>query len=384
MVFSGLLAAGAAGAQGALAAEVQGRPAPAPPSRGGRFRRDRIDVHHHIVPPAFLAAMERHGVKEVAGAPLPHWTPEKSLDVMNLYGVQTALVSLSAPGVYFGDLPEAKSLSRACNEFAAEMSAAHPGRFGSFAVLPMPFTEAACAEAIHALDVLHADGVVLLGSTEGVFLGDPRFDELMAELNRRKAKVFVHPNLHPTSSQLDLQIPGYLVEFVCDTTRAATNLIFQGVLHRYPSITWILAHAGGFLPYIAWRLSLANDQPALASKAGEGVMGAIRKFYFDTALSPSPYAMAGLKELVGPSRILFGSDFPFAPAPAVGMEVKSLDGLRVLDGPAKSEINRTNALGLFPRLAAFSGAAHVSGAGRKLKRAVTKPIVNLADTLRKR
>lgn len=343
----------------------------------------RIDVHHHVIPPIVAKAMSRHGVAKVGGASLPRWSPRASLRTMDVYGVQTAITSLSAPGVYFGDLAEACDLARASNEFSAGLAADHPGRFGWFAVLPMPFTDQACAEAAHALDVLKADGVVLLGSTEGVFLGDRRLDALMAELDRRQAVVFVHPNLHKTSTELDLATPGYLVEFLCDTTRAATNLILTGCLERYPRIRWILAHAGGFLPYIAWRLSLANDQPKLAKAAPKGVLHHIRSFYFDTALSPSPSVMAALRELVDPSHILFGSDYPFAPARAVGMEIKALENMSIFDFSIRSGINRDHALALFPRLAALPPAAP-EGLSVKLERAVTKPIDDLADRIRSR
>ncbi|MGW8142684.1 amidohydrolase family protein [Sphingomonas zeae] len=346
--------------------------------------RNRIDVHHHLVPPQFAASAERHGLKKVAGAPLPHWTPQRSVDVMDRYGIQTALLSLSAPGVYFGDRDEARDLARACNEFAAETRANHPGRFGSFAVLPMPFTEDACEEAVYALDVLGADGVVLLGSTDGHFLGDNRFDELMAELDRREAIVFVHPNIHPTSEQLPLDIPDFLIEFLCDTTRAATNLILNGTVERYPGIRFILAHAGGFLPYVAWRLSLANELPATIRHAPKGVLHYVRRFYFDTALSPSPFAMAALKELVDPSHILFGSDFPFAPEAAVGMEIKTLDGLSVLDPVTLAGVDRENALKLFPRHAAAVGAADHQSLGARLKSAIAEPIVSAADAIRRR
>lgn len=158
------------------------------------------------------------------------------------------MLSISAPGVYFGDLEEARALGRECNEYAARVREEHPGRFGSFAVLPMPFTAHACSEAVYALDVLKSDGVVLLGSTEGKFPGAPEFDELMAELDRRQAVVFVHPNLHGTSEELGLDAPGFLIEFLCDTTCAALNLILTGMVERFPHICWILAHAGGFLP----------------------------------------------------------------------------------------------------------------------------------------
>ena len=309
----------------------------------------RIDVHHHVIPPTFRDAMARRGIVEVAGTPLPNWSPQASLDVMDANGIGTAILSLSAPGVHFGDRADAESLARDCNDYSARLASDHPGRFGSFAVLPMPFADEACAEAAYALDVLKADGVVLLGSTDGIFLGDARLDDLMAELDRRHALVFVHPNLHPTTPQIGLNIPNFMIEFLCDTTRAATNLILSGTLARYLNIRWILAHAGGFLPFIAWRIALADNFPHFREAAPEGVLTYVRKFYFDTALSPSPFAMAALKELVDPSHILFGSDFPFAPASLIGLEAAALNALEIFDDATKARIDRANAVTLLSR-----------------------------------
>ena len=337
---------------------------------------DRIDVHHHLIPPIFAAAMATRGLTRVAGASLPAWTPEKSIETMDANGIATALLSVSSPGVYFGDRQEARDLARGCNEFAAETRARHPDRFGSFAILPMPITEDACREAIYALDELKADGVVLLGSVDGKFLGDACFDELMAELDRRSAVVFLHPNLHPTTSQIGLATPEFLVEFLCDTTRAAVNIILSGTAHTYPNIRWILAHAGGFLPYIAWRLSLANGFPKIAIKAPKGVLHYIRSFYYDTALSPSPYAMAALLQLVEPDHILFGSDYPFAPAVVTSLQTKDIDELELFDDAMRSRVNRENALALFPRLGGVAGPPHGrTGALKKLARAPVTAIV---------
>jgi predicted TIM-barrel fold metal-dependent hydrolase len=312
--------------------------------------KNRVDVHHHIIPPAFVAEADRRGIKQVAGATLPAWTPESSLEVMDANGIRTAITSLSSPGVYFGDKESAVALARACNEFAAGMRERHPGRFGNFAVLPTPFADLAAREAEYALDSLGADGVVLLGSTDGVFLGDPRYEELMAELDRRETVVFVHPNIHATSDQLGLGAPGFLVEFLCDTTRAAVNLILTGTVEKYPRIRWILAHSGGFLPFVAWRISLANSLPEYVHSAPQGVLEYIRRFYYDTALSPSPFSLASLRELVAPSHILFGSDYPFAPAPLVGVCCDTLDASPVCDEDIKRGIDRDHALALFPRL----------------------------------
>lgn len=354
------------------------------------IQQGRLDVHHHLIPPVFVEAMQRRGITKVAGAPLPAWVPEKSLAVMDANGIQTAIVSLSAPGVYFGDEQQARDLARGCNDYAAKMCADHPGRFGYFAVLPMPFTEWACAEAVYALDTLKADGIVLLGSIDGHFLGDPRFDELMAELNSRGTTVFVHPNLHATSENLGLVAPGFFVEFLCDTTRAAVNLILTGTMEKYPQINWILAHAGGFLPYIAWRISLANALPELSERAPQGVLTYLRRFYFDTALSPSNYSMAALKELVEPSHILFGSDFPFAPAPATAMQCQTLDQSGIWPDDIKYGIARGHALSLFPHYRmtgekvtpapVYSGESFAA----RMRRAMASPIGALANRLRNR
>ncbi|WIE49845.1 amidohydrolase family protein [Pseudomonas sp. GM17] len=355
------------------------------------IKQGRIDVHHHIIPPAFVEAMDARGLHKVAGAPLPAWTPEKSIEVMDMNGIERAITSLSAPGVHFGDgVRQAGELAQRCNEFAAQMRSRYPSRFGNFAVLPMPFTEAACSEAVYALDVLKAEGIVLLGSTDGVFLGDPRFDELMAELDRRRTVVLVHPNMHQSSENIGLQTPGFLIEFLCDTTRAAVNLILGGAMERYPGIRWILAHSGGFLPFVAWRVSLANALPEFQQHAPQGVMTYIRRFYYDTALSPSRYSMAALKELVEPSHILFGSDFPFAPAPATALQCQTLDGSDLWLPSIQHGINRGHALSLFPQ---FRKADEVvtpapiyqgESFAQRLRRSLTRPVGALAERLRKR
>lgn len=350
----------------------------------------RIDVHHHAIPRAFVEAASAHGLTQVAGAPLPAWSIERSLDVMDQNDIETALLSLSAPGVHFGDDDEATVLARRCNEELAELARTHPARLGVFAVLPMPATDRACAEAVYALDVLRADGIVLLASTRGFFLGDARFDELMAELDRRAATVFVHPNLHATSDQLGLVAPGFFVEFLCDTSRAALNLVLSGTLERYPRIRFILAHAGGFIPYIAWRLSLANLMSPFDDTAPLGVLHYLRRFYFDTALSPGAPSLAALREFAEPGHILFGSDFPFAPAPITALQTKTLDESPLLDDMQQANLARNNALRLFPRFASGSEVpAAITPARRTsplqhLGRLGRKPLVLIADQLRKR
>ncbi|TGL49520.1 amidohydrolase [Leptospira wolffii] len=349
-----------------------------------------IDVHHHFVPSFYTEALYRQGIKIVAGAPLPTWSPDRSLKIMDMTGIRTAITSISSPGVYFGDKAAAISLARRCNEYAREIKELYPERFGSFAILPMPLPQEACREAIYALDKLKAEGVVLLASTRGKFLGDPDFDELMSELDQRSATVFVHPDIHPSSETLGLKTPGFILEFLCDTTRAAVNLIYTGTLEKYPRIKWILAHAGGFLPYVAWRVSLGNLLPEISEKTPQGVLTYLKRFYFDTALSPSPFAMSALKELVEPDHILFGSDFPFAPEPLCVHQREELEKLKQFDPSIRAGIDRDHALKLLPQLATKGETVQASANFEKadlktrIKFQVVKRFVSLASKARNR
>jgi len=318
----------------------------------------RIDVHHHVFPPEYLAAIDRLGLKEAGsgGVAFPDWSPDASIEMMDRHGIQTAIVSVSSPGVYFGDAKFASDLARRCNEYSAGLVRDYPNRFGFFASVPLPAVDDAIAETAYALDALNCDGLVLMGSVTDRFLGDLEFEELMKELDRRKTVVFIHPNVHSSSRQLGLKFPAALFEFLADTTRAVLNLTLSGTLDRYPNIRWILAHAGGAIPSHAWRWALADRSPIVKENAPKGVLTYIRQLYFDTALSPSRYAMRPVLDLAGPKHIVFGSDFPYVHADVLDFEIQQLDQLDVFDEATKSMVATQNVLELFPRLARKTAA----------------------------
>src|SRR5262245_26617496 len=132
---------------------------------------------------------------------------------MDRNGIATAISSVAAPGVYFGDAAAARALARRCNEYSARLVSDHPHRFGAFAVLPLPDVDAAVEELAYALDTLQLDGVVLLASIGDRYLGDPGFDAVFTELNRRRAVVFIHPTIPATSVGLKLALPAAMLEF---------------------------------------------------------------------------------------------------------------------------------------------------------------------------
>jgi predicted TIM-barrel fold metal-dependent hydrolase len=311
-----------------------------------------IDVHHHLIPAPYAKAIDAAGYGSVAGVERPDWSPEISLDLMDRHGIDVAITSVSAPGVHLGDDRQARELARSCNETSAQLVVDHPGRFGAFACLPLPDLDGALEEASYALDVLGADGLVLLSShSDGSYLGNPRFDELLAELDRREATVFIHPAIPTIASSIPVEIPVFAMEFTFDTTRAAFNLAYTGALERFPNITWILSHAGGTVPYLVSRFSLLwLREPDLAERAPAGGTEYLARMYYDTALSANPHALSSLAELVGWDHVLFGSDFPFAPELATAVSIMSLDADERFDDASRAQVMHQNARRLFPRL----------------------------------
>ena len=96
----------------------------------------RIDVHFHLIPQFYKDA-----VYEAGGGPAirryPEWSPERALEQMEASGIEVALTSLAQPGVQFGDRQKSCALARRCNDYAAELNARWPRRFGAFATVPM-------------------------------------------------------------------------------------------------------------------------------------------------------------------------------------------------------------------------------------------------------
>ncbi len=303
----------------------------------------RIDTHQHIVPPRYGAWLHEQGLS-AGGLPIPDWSLEGALDMMQAARIERAVLSISTPGVHLGDDAQARDMAREVNEFCADLVKQHPQRFGFFATLTLPDVEGAIAEARYALDVLKADGVVLLANVGGTYLGDPAWEPLMAELNQRHAVVFVHPSFLPGPSVEG--IPAYAADFLLDTTRAALSYAKSGALERYPHLKVILSHGGGFLPYAAERVARVCS-PDGGNPAG---IARLQQFYFDVALSSSPYALPALLAFAKPSHILYGSDWPHAPK-ARGLHFADMLDAFALSAEQRSAIHRGNALALFPRLA---------------------------------
>jgi 6-methylsalicylate decarboxylase len=311
----------------------------------------KVDLHHHFFAPGPLKPfMSRYPTPK----PILAYTPAQSIAAMDQAGVEIALLSSPAP---FGDDPalfrDAVTAARGLNEFGAQMVSDHKGRFGLFAVLPMPQIEASLREIEYALAVLNADGVGVRTSYGNRWLGNPAFQPVLEELNRRSAVVHVHPDVAPCCENLIPDTDPMRIEFNTDTSRAIWTMIKDSdstpsVASRYPNIRFVWSHAGGTLLGLVGRFLIRGESAAEAlrhSPKPNSRLYHLRRFYYDTAASYNPVQMQALKMLVGARQIVFGSDFPFAPIPVVtsGLEQCGFDA-QELRG-----VYRDNALSILPR-----------------------------------
>jgi 6-methylsalicylate decarboxylase len=268
---------------------------------------------------------------------------------MDRAGVAVSVLSITTPGLWFGDDEAARRLARACNEYAARMVGEHPGRFGMFINLPLPDIEGSLREIEYGLDTLKADGIVMFTSYGDKWLGHPSFAPVFEELDRRKALVYTHPAAAACCRNLVPGIPGPLIEFGTDTTRTIADLTFSGASRRYGNVRFVFSHAGGTMPFLIERFEFQHRVSAEAKqRLPEGVLPELRKFYYDTAQASNPAAMSALTKIVPVSQVVFGTDYPFRTAKE---HVENLAGCGFSDAELRA-IERGNALGLLPRLRA--------------------------------
>jgi predicted TIM-barrel fold metal-dependent hydrolase len=307
-----------------------------------------VDVHHHVLPPAYLKAYsESLGGRITGYSYVLQWTIEKSLKEIDQAGVATAVLSMSAP-VWFGDVAQSRELARATNEFMREMIRDYPGRFASFACLPMPDIEGSIIEARHAV-AAGAVGVGLMSNYEDKYLGDPAFSPIFAEIEKLGVPAYVHPTTASCCNALLPDVAPAMIELPFDTTRSIASLLYSGRFSEHRTLPFIFSHGGGTIPFVGDRLSQwAKARPDLAERLPYGPMAELQRLNFDTSSVGNRYSMASLLEFATPQRVLFGTDYPYV---GIAAQIAEIDALG-LPAKASADILFGNAQGLMPALVA--------------------------------
>lgn len=315
---------------------------------------NRIDVHSHYMGEVGHRLLTQSGLIP-KDFPVPLWKPEAALEFMDRHDIATQMLSVPFSLRGHETDPEFPApLVRELNEALAEVVKDYPDRFGAFATLPFNTTEAALAEIEYALDILKLDGVALTSNVGGTYFGQPYLEPVLAELGRREVPVFVHPIDCAHAADLNLGRVGSFIEYPIDTARNITNAILTGVFLRHPGLKLILAHCGGVLPTLAWRITehLGLGQgPNDADVDAQHVQDVLRGFYYDAALAASPNSLLPALAVTGPDHILFGTDYGAAPEGFISRNIEYLMTSSAFNQTQRHGIERDNAERLFRRLA---------------------------------
>jgi predicted TIM-barrel fold metal-dependent hydrolase len=308
----------------------------------------RIDVHAHFLPEAYRDALDAAGFGTVDGMPVPAWEAGAHVALMDRLGIATSLLSVSSPGVHFGDDAAAAMLARRVNEDGKRVAEASAGRFGLFGSLPVPDVAGALDELAFCYDELGVDGIVLLTHVGETYLGDPALEPLFEQLDRRHARIFIHPTSPLCWEQTSFGRTRAMVEFLFDTSRAVVNMVLNGVVARHPNIEFIVPHAGAALPVIADRVAaFAFILEDLAPETD--VYRDLARLHFDLAGFPLPRQLNALLALTTAEHLHYGSDYPFTPEAVVAMLAEPLAAVEEASGAVPDTL-ASNSRRLFPRL----------------------------------
>ncbi|RMZ71971.1 2-amino-3-carboxymuconate-6-semialdehyde decarboxylase [Pyrenophora seminiperda CCB06] len=312
---------------------------------------DLIDVHvttAHCVPDWYRAIVPTTG-----GNPTPSWNITSHLSFMSSQSISHAVLAFSSPGanVYPGNTAATTALARLINEQSAAYARAHPHQFAFYAVVPLPYTSSAIAEATYALDVLGAAGIALYSNFEGRYLGSSSFRSFFAAMDARGAGQIIY--VHPTTPYLRVNgtlveanpttYPSGNIEFYFETARMLADLAVTQTLLNFTNLNYILPHVGGAFPSVADRL--LKSYPALYERTLRVLQ---TRFYWDSAGPTYFHQVAGLLAYGIPTEnLLFGTDFPYAPGFTYGPALLGIQtSVFVTDGE-RVGVFRENARRLF-------------------------------------
>lgn len=312
----------------------------------------RIDIHAHLWSDEYLSLLDGYGrpgtdVHRGLGAGATRDDLDGRFALMDEAGVDLQILTATPASPHFADQAAAVASARFINDEYAKLSSEYPGRFGALASLPLPHVPAALEELARAIDELGMYGAAITTSVLGRSIADPIFQPLYAELNRRRAVLFVHPaGCGAESSLITDHSLTWSIGAPIEDTVAIMHLIVAGVPSRYPDMKIVTCHLGGALPMV---LERAHRQVTEweATQCPEAPRDAARRLWYDTVGHDHTPALRAAVASLGVDRLIFGSDFPYQAGPRyVSSATYIEEGLSAEDASAILDHNGAELLGL--------------------------------------
>jgi len=322
-----------------------------------------IDLHNHVIPPAVVEALKRDpqrygmSIEEKDGKEYfnSHGRPaelqktfydaDAKVEWMDRVGFDIAAISVGPP-IYFYWLSADKGLEAAklANDGIAQMVAKHPKRLRGMAHLPMQDPDAAIAELERVVKEYKFKAVEMGTSIEGEPLAAPKFRKLLKTVEQLGCFIFTHPYQCLAQGGMDDYYLKNFVGFPLDTTLMVAHLMYSGALDELKQLKFLLPHGGGYVPYQIGRFAHGHRvRPEPKKYTQTSPYDLLRRFYFD-ALTHDAKAARHLINMVGPDRVVLGTDHPFDMGPDDPMG--SVDAIPGLTKEEREQVCSRTALSL--------------------------------------
>ena len=262
---------------------------------------------HHQPPPHLLALFEKM------------MTPDGITEGMDKFGVDMAVISSPAVllPLHWAEPAAALKLAQKLNDIAASWAQTNPKRIiGSF-VLPLQDIELSLTELRRCVEQLKLRIVNLPAEVRGIYLGDARFEPIWRAAEGMGLVVFMHPDGAKDPWFFQYGMWNSLGQSL-EEAKFMASVIYEGVLERHPKLKLVIAHGGGYFPHNMGRLDRnVKNAPHSMKNITRKPSEFLRSVYYDTCLY-DPTVLSALVKIVGPDRLLLGSDWPIGEADPVG------------------------------------------------------------------
>ncbi len=240
----------------------------------------RIDVHHHIAPPLYRAELV---ARKVGPRHMLDWTPESLSPIWIDRGSPPPSPRSPSPGFGSETMPRPASSPGNATNMRRGLGPTIPAALASSLRSPCPTSKPASARSnIRSMSSRRTASFYIRATARPIW-ARPNSTRSWRSLDRRKAVVFTHPRRIDCLQDIIPDVPASTIEFGAEISRAAANLVFGGTTTRYPSIRFILPHAGGTVPFLIERFLVNAARPDIAARVPRGVRHELRKFHYDIA-----------------------------------------------------------------------------------------------------